>query len=186
MLKFTYGVMGCSKSAQALITRYNYAQNGFVVMLLKPSIDTRFDDETRMIRSRIGLSSECITFTMESDLTHLLSHVINLKAIVIVDEVQFCTKQQIEQLKEISSKIDVFCYGLSTNFKTELFEGSKRLFELADKLEKLPHICNCGNQALLNIRFKNDMICIDGEEIQIGDEEYKPMCYECYLRQLKH
>ena len=193
MLKFIYGVMGSSKSAQALITRHNYIQNGFDVILIKPSVDDRFDEETRMVRSRIGLSARCDVFDHETDLKSFLFNstqnknpLFGGKCIIIVDEVQFCTKQQIDQLKELSSMIDIFCYGLRTNFKSELFEGSKRLFELADELENISHICKCGKQALINARFKDDQICLDGEEIQIGDIEYKPLCYTCYQLEIKN
>ena len=99
---------------------------------------------------------------------------------MIVDEVQFCTKEQIEQLHKISRLINVFCYGLKTNFKTELFEGSKRLLEIADEIKEISHICKCGNQANINALYKDGKLVTDGEEIQIGDTEYKAVCYNCW------
>lgn len=190
MLKFIYGVMGSSKSAQALITQYNYKQNSFNVIILKPSTDTR---DPGVLRSRIGLEAPCITFKNNDNLKAIIySYAMDNKmilddpTIIIVDEAQFCTKEQIEQLKDISLSVDVFCYGLLTNFKTELFSGSKRLIELSDSLEKIDHVCKCGKQALINAKFCNGIIVTEGEEIQIGDIEYEPMCYKCYIQELQH
>jgi thymidine kinase len=170
--------MGSSKTAQALITQYNYEQSGYQVIMLKPKIDTR----SRMIKSRIGLKSKCITFSAKDYLLDLPLFDIdfNKETIIIVDECQFCTKEQIEQLKVISETFDVFCYGLLTNFKSELFEGSKRLVEIADKLVKIDHICKCGKQAQVNALFENGGLVRNGKEIRIGDSEYKAMCYTCW------
>lgn len=181
MLKFIYGVMGSSKSAQALITEYNYRQNGFDTVIIKPALDTR----SKYLKSRIGLKAKCYSFSKNDNIRdlHIMPNKPKFnKLILIVDEVQFCTKEQIEQLKEISEYIDVFCYGLLTNFKSELFEGSKRLVEIADELERIPHICECGQQAQINALFEDKKLITDGAEIRIGDQEYKPMCYKCYRR----
>lgn len=178
MLTFTYGVMGSSKTAQALIAQYNYEQSGYQVIMLKPKIDTR----SRMIKSRIGLKSKCYIFSAKDYLLDLPLFDIdfNKETIIIVDECQFCTKDQIEQLKIISETFDVFCYGLLTNFKSELFEGSKRLIEIADKLVKIDHICKCGKQAQINALFEDNMLVRSGDEIRIGDAEYRAMCYQCW------
>lgn len=178
MLTFTYGVMGSSKTAQALITQYNYEQSGYQVIMLKPKIDTR----SKMVKSRIGLKSRCTTFSLKQNILDLEIFDIdfNKETILIVDECQFCTKEQIEQLKVISETLDVFCYGLLTNFKSELFEGSKRLVEIADKLVKIDHICKCGKQAQVNALVENGGLVRDGKEIRIGDSEYKAMCYTCW------
>ena len=178
MLTFTYGVMGSSKTAQALITQYNYEQSGYQVIMLKPKIDTR----SKTVKSRIGLKSRCTTFSLKQNILDLEIFDIdfNKETILIVDECQFCTKEQIEQLKVISETFDVFCYGLLTNFKSELFEGSKRLVEIADKLVKIDHICKCGKQAQVNALFENGGLVRDGKEIRIGDSEYKAMCYTCW------
>ena len=181
MLKVIYGVMGSSKSANALMVKFNYEQKGFKVILAKPDVDTR---TTGTVKSRIGLESECKVFNKDTKL-NLYKSLIDKNTIIIIDECQFCTKEQIEQLKDISSKTDVFCYGLLTNFKSELFEGSKRLIELADELERIPHICECGKQALINARFKNGKLDIDGDEILIGDTEYRAICYDCWNKYKK-
>lgn len=188
MLIFTYGVMGSSKSAQALITRYNYCQKGFNVVLIKPSIDNR-DDGTgrRMICSRIGIKSECVVFDQNEDLIHLFE--VNKQAekdnIIIVDEAQFCTKQQVNQLRVLAKDVLVMCYGLKTNFKSELFDGSKRLIEIADIVENIPYICRCGKNALINAKIINGRATLTGDEIDIGgDEKYEAVCFECWNKLL--
>lgn len=188
MLKFIYGVMGSSKTAHALITKYNYEKKGFKVAILKPTLDTR----SKFVESRIGLKSKCKTFTKETNILEdetlnpfTYEDFKNKKCLVIVDEVQFCTKEQIEQLKRLSVHIDIFCYGLKSNFKTELFEASKRLIEIADELKELDFICECGKQAQVNALFYKNKLVTEGEEIHIGDKEYKALCYNCYLKYKK-
>ena len=187
-LTFTYGVMGSSKTAQALITRYNYIQKGFNVILAKPDIDNRDDDIERTVSSRIGISAPCLTFKNNDNLIELyLKNVKLSKNIMIIDEAQFCTKEQIEQLKTLSKTIDILCFGLKTNFKSELFEGSKRLIEIADSISEITHICRCGKNAIINARFINGKPTIAGAEIQIGgDESYEALCYDCWKNMLKN
>ena len=188
-LTFTYGVMGSSKSAQALITRFNYMQKGINVILAKPSIDNRGDSQdNRCIRSRIGLSAECVVFDKNADMQTLYDkrRIVTKRNVMIIDEAQFCTTEQINQLKTLSKYIDVHCYGLKTNFRSVLFEGSKRLVEIADTLENIPHICRCGNHAIINARMINGVPTIDGEEIHIaGDESYEALCYDCWQKMMK-
>ena len=140
------------------------------------------------IRSRIGLSAECIVFDKNADMQTLYDkhHIVTKRNVMIIDEAQFCTTEQINQLKTLSKYIDVHCYGLKTNFRSELFEGSKRLVELADTLENIPHICRCGNHAIINARMINGVPTIDGEEIHIaGDESYEALCYDCWQKLMK-
>lgn len=188
-LYFKYGAMGSSKTAQALMCKFNYEQKGFRVFLFKPTVDTRhIEDKKPMVWSRIGLKSECFEFTNSDNFFDLCKkYGINQeKDVIIVDECQFLTKQQVEQLKDISIKIPVLCYGLLTNYKTELFEGSKRLVELAESLMEIKCICKCGRKATVNVRYVNGKIATDGEEIVIGaDEKYESMCYQCYAKLLK-
>lgn len=187
-LIFNYGVMGSSKTAEALMCRFNYIQKGFNVLLLKPSIDNRFEkDEQPKLISRIGISADCIKFNQNDDLFVLfVKQNLNKKVdIVIIDECQFATSKQIEQLKQIAHNIPVICYGLLTNFKTELFEGSKRLVELADILKNISSVCKCGNDANVNARLIDGKIVTSGDEILIGAEEnYESMCYWCYTKKL--
>ncbi len=190
-LYFKYGVMGSSKTAEALMCRFNYIQKGFNVLLLKPDIDNRFEnkDETPKVISRIGISAECIKFGKDTDL-NILHTKENLKSkvdIIIVDECQFMTTKQVEQLRQIAYNTNVLCYGLLTNFKTELFEGSKRLVELADSLQEIKSVCSCGRKASVNARFIDGKLATDGAEILIGAEEsYQSMCYWCYRKKLSN
>ena len=183
-LYFKYGVMGSSKTAQALMCKFNYEQVGFDVMLIKPVIDTRDTlDEKIIVRSRIGLTSDCLTFDSNENLYKFIfnHNQFRPKSVVIVDEAHFCTAKQINELKEVSRNIPVLCYGLLTNFKTELFEGSKRLVEIAESLMEIKAVCECGKKATVNARFINGKLALDGDEVLIGgDESYKAMCYNCY------
>lgn len=182
-LYFKYGSMGSSKTAQALMTKFNYEQKGFNVILIKPLLDTRDVENGKIIvKSRIGLSSNCYAFETSKNLVDFIKKIgINERTIVIVDEVQFCTKKQIEDLHKISRTNNVLCYGLLTNFKTELFEGSKRLIEIADSIQEIKSVCSCGRKATINARFVNGQIVFEGEEVMVGaDETYKSLCYNCF------
>lgn len=189
-LYFKYGSMGSSKSAQALMCKFNYEQKGFTVFLLKPSIDTRkIVAGKAKVWSRIGIYSECIEFNKNDNLNDLLGKYNlynNPKSIVIIDECQFLTKDQVNQLKNISLKFSVLCYGLLTNYKTELFEGSKRLVEIADSLSEIKSVCSCGKKANINALIIENEIITEGQDIVIGgDEKYNSMCYDCYIKKLK-
>ena len=139
------------------------------------------------IHSRIGLSCECFKFDKNFDLyNYFLSEREKRKIdVVIVDEVQFCTKEQIEQLREMTDYVSVLCYGLKTNFKSELFEGSKRLIEIADNISEIKTVCKCGNKAIINAKVVGGKIVKSGDEIDIGgDEKYMSICYKCYKNNL--
>ncbi len=184
-LYFKYGTMGSSKTAQALMCRYNYLQKNFNVLIAKPSIDVR----SKNIESRIGLSSPCETFDTETNLIEFYKWFDSIKKVdvFIIDEAQFLTASQVNELKEITKNIPVLCYGLLTNFKTELFEGSKRLVELADSLMEIKSVCKCGRKATINARKINGKIIQEGEEIAIGsDEKYEGMCYWCYKKEINN
>lgn len=183
-LYFKYGVMGSSKSAQALMCKFNYEQVGFDVLLIKPAVDTRDTANNHIVvRSRIGLESPCLTFDKSENLYKFIfaHNQFKPKSVVIVDEANFCTTEQINELREVSRHIPVLCYGLLTNFKTELFEGSKRLIEIAESIMEIKAVCECGKKATVNARFANGKLALDGDEILIGgNESYKAMCYDCY------
>jgi len=186
-LYFKYGVMGSSKTAEALMCRFNYIQKGFNVLLIKPSIDNRFEDEKPQVISRIGIQADCIKFRKDENLIDLYNKETEKEKIdvIIVDECQFLTTTQAEQLRLIAHDINVLCYGLLTNFKTELFEGSKRLVEIADSIQEIKSVCKCGQKANVNARIVNGKIALDGDEILIGAEEhYESMCYWCYQDRL--
>ena len=183
-LYFNYGTMGSSKTAQALMCKFNYEQKGFKVLLIKPVIDVRnIENGKVVVKSRIGLSQPCEVFDKSTDLFEFVKakNFLTDKHIVIVDECQFCTKEQVNQLHNVSDYIPVLCYGLLTNFKTELFEGSKRLVEIAESLREIKSICACGKKATVNARFVNGKLATTGEEVLIGAEEsYQSMCFSCY------
>ena len=184
-LYFKYGVMGCSKTAQALMTKFNYEQQGYNVLLIKPSIDNRDDHENKtVIKSRIGLESEAIAFSRRQNLIRLFNkRKKDNIGVIIVDECQFCTSTQIDELKELTKFAPVLCYGLKTDFRTKLFSGSKRLLEIADSLTELKAICECGRKATVNARFKNGLLVTKGSIIEIGgDDKYRAMCYDCYKK----
>ncbi len=187
-LYFKYGTMGSSKSAQALMCKFNYEQKGMKVLLVKPSTDTRDDTQQRMVRSRIGLTAECQIITPEQSFYDLYN---NFKAAngcdcIIVDEAQFCTAEQIDQLKQLTRYVSVLCYGLLKDFRCHLFEGSKRLVELADSLQEIKSVCRCGRKSSVNARFVNGKCVDDGPVVMIGgDESYESMCYWCWQEELQ-
>lgn len=190
-LYFKYGAMGSSKTAQALMCKFNYEQQGFNVLLIKPIIDVRdIEDGEIVVKSRIGLSSPCIVFSDSQNLKELYNYQQKQKdySVIIVDECQFCSSEQIEQLKELSLNVTVLCYGLLTDFKTKLFEGSKRLVELADSLQELKSVCGCGKKANVNARVVDGKVVKDGQTVAIEKQNnvtYKAMCYDCYIKNTK-
>ena len=186
-LYFKYGTMASSKSAQALMCKFNYEQKGMRVLLVKPALDTRDDREERMVRSRIGLTAKCHAISHEESFEDLFARENNVAPIdiIIVDEAQFCTTEQIDQLKELSERVSVLCYGLLLDFTCHLFEGSKRLVELADSLQEIKSVCRCGRKSSVNARFVNGKCVDDGPTILIGgDEAYESMCYHCWKKEL--
>lgn len=188
-LYFKYGTMGSSKSAQALMAKFNYEQKGMVVMLVKPSLDNRGDgDGQPMVRSRIGLSSPCEIIRPEDSFVELFDKfkAENACDCVIVDEAQFCTTKQVDELKLLTKQVPVLCYGLLNNFRCQLFEGSKRLVELSDSLQEIKSVCRCGRKSTVNARFINGKCVDDGPVVFIGgDESYENMCYWCWQDELK-
>ena len=188
-LYFKYGTMGSSKTASALMCKFNYEERGFRVLLIKSCIDKRdVQNGEIIVKSRIGLWAKCYTFLNNQDLFEFVKSkdYLNSRDVVIVDEAQFLTKEQVEQLKAVSEFVQVLCYGLLTNFKTELFEGSKRLVEIADSLHEIKSVCRCGKKANVNARFVNGKISIDGDEILLGgNSSYEAVCFSCYEKLLK-
>ena len=187
-LYFNYGTMGSSKSAQALMVKFNYEQKGMTVMLVKPALDNRGDVDRPKVRSRIGLVADCLTITPEQSFLDLFEvykteHGCDC---IIVDEAQFCTAAHINQLKQLTKFVPVLCYGLLTDFTNKLFEGSKRLVELADSLREIKSVCRCGRKSTVNARFVNGKCVDDGPVVLIGgDESYVNMCYWCWQDELK-
>ncbi len=185
-LYYKYGAVGSSKTAQALMCKFNYEQRGFRILLIKSSIDNRdIVNGKIVVKSRIGLSSDCEVFGQNDNLYDYIQDrgFFSKDCAVIVDECQFLTKKQVEQLHLVSRYVPVLCYGLLTNFKSELFEGSKRLIEIAESIQEVKCVCKCGKKATINGRFVNGELVTGGEEVSIGgDESYEAMCYDCYLK----
>ena len=182
-LYFKYGAMGSSKTAQALITKYNYEENGLKVWLLKPSADTR--DGEDILRSRIGLEAKVEVATPDCDIyTRFRQTRKGCCDIIIVDECQFLTPAQIDQLRAIVNDFDipVICFGLRTDFQTKLFPGSRRLMEIADTFDEIKTICDCGNKATVNARIDcNGYIVTEGAQVVLGgNDSYIAMCHRCY------
>ena len=183
-LYFKYGAMGSSKTASALITKFNYEERAMSVMLIKPACDTR--DGVGVISSRIGLSSPCIPIGDGDDIYELFLKS-GRRDVIIADECQFFTAKQIDSLRRIVDELSVpvLCFGLRTDFKTELFEGSKRLFEIADSISEIKTICSCGSKATVNARISDGKIVLEGDKVMLGgDESYLAMCHRCYKKRL--
>ena len=179
-LYFRYGCMGSSKTANALMVKFNYEEKGYKVALMKPSVDDR--DGADIIKSRIGLQSKTIVISKAEDIKEWYLSLPNKPNVIIVDEAQFLTESQVNQLKDIAIEyIPVLCFGLKSDFKTHLFEGSKRLFEIADSIQEIKSICKCGRKAEVNARVKNGKIIDTGNQIEIGgNESYIGVCYKCW------
>ena len=187
-LYFKYGAMGSSKTAQALITKYNYEENGLKVWLIKPSADTR--DGVAVLRSRIGLESQVEVIPTDTDIYELFTHTQAGKCdVIIVDECQFLTGPQIDQLRAIVNdcNIPVMCFGLRTDFLTHLFPGSLRLMEVADTIQEIKTICDCGAKATVNARFySSGHFVTDGAQVVLGgNDSYIAMCHRCYVNSIR-
>lgn len=183
-LYFRYGVMGSSKSANALLKKYNYEENGFKVWLIKPDIDIRTMDT---VVSRVGLMQPCCIIPPKIDIVKEYEKV--KSDVIIADESQFFTENQIDQLRFIAdnSNTKIICYGLKTDFQTHLFPASKRLVEISDKIEEIKTICSCGQKAIISARVDSDGEVIkEGEKILLGwNDLYKPKCHKCFMKKGK-
>ena len=182
-LYFKYGAMGSSKTAQALITKYNYEENGLKVWLIKPAADRRDGEFT--LRSRIGLEAAVEVIPPETDIYARYLGVRELNCdVIIVDECQFLTEAQIDQLRAIVDEhnIPVMCFGLRTDFQTRLFPGSRRLMEVADTIQEIKTICDCGAKATVNARIDGSgHIITQGAQVVLGgNDSYIAMCHKCY------
>ena len=187
-LYFKYGAMGSSKTAQALITKYNYEENDLKVWLIKPSADTR--DGIQILRSRIGLAATVEVIAPEMDVYEQFRKTRAGECdVIIVDECQFLTEAQIDQLRTIVNdyNIPVMCFGLRTDFQTRLFPGSRRLMEVADTIQEIKTICDCGAKATVNARIDcNGHIVTEGAQVVLGgNDSYIAMCHRCYIRSIR-
>lgn len=184
-LFFKYGTVGSAKTLNLLAVAHNYRQQGKKVVLVKPIIDIRFNRE--VIKSRAGL--ECPADILVGIDTNLLQRNWEGVDCILVDEVQFLSARIIEQLREISilHSLVVICYGLRTDFKSRLFEGSLRLLEMADAIEEIKNTCHyCTKKATMNLKHVAGKATLEGPKVELGAEErYFPVCYRCYSAQIK-
>ena len=187
-LYFKYGAMGSSKTAQALITKYNYEENDLSVWLIKPSADTR--DGQQILRSRIGLEAMVEVIPPDMNIYDRFRETKRGSCdVIIVDECQFLTEEQIDQLRTIvnDENIPVMCFGLRTDFQTRLFPGSRRLMEVADSILEIKTICDCGAKATVNARIDGSgHIITEGAQVVLGgNDSYIAMCHKCYIRGIR-
>lgn len=184
-LYFKYSVMNSGKSMQLLATAYGFQEKHIPFILLKSTIDTR---DVGVIRSRGLGKRECINVKPEDSIVTIFmqeqNKISQLIKWIFVDESQFLTEKQVEELSYIVDNYDVnvMCYGLRTDFKTKLFPGSKRLFELADTIEEIKSTCSCGGKAIVNARVDKDgNIITEGKQVEVGAEDkYITLCRKCY------
>ena len=186
-LYFKYGAMGSSKTASALITKFNYEERGMKVWLIKPATDTRDGDD--IIKSRIGLYAHCRAIDKTEDIYDVFKLEAGRVDAVICDECQFFTAEQIDSLRRIVDDDDlpVLCFGLRTDFMTKLFPGSRRLFEIADEITEIKTMCECGKKATVTARIdKNGGIVTEGRQVFLGgNDRYIAMCHKCWKNKIK-
>ena len=185
-LYFKYGAMGSSKTANALIAKFNYEERDMKVWLVKPAVDVR-DGEAK-VRSRIGLEADADVIGAEDDIAELYKSKEGID-VLIADECQFFTEDQIDQMRYLVDHYDlpVMCFGLRTDFRTKLFPGSRRLFELADSITEIKTICSCGAKATVNARIAPDgRVITSGQQVFLGgNDSYIAMCHKCYKKHIE-
>lgn len=185
-LYFKYGAMGSAKTAQALITKYNYEENGMRVWLIKPSTDNR--DGQDIIKSRVGLEAKADVVTPKDSILDMFKKQ-NGVDIIIADECQFFTAAQVDELREIvdTADIPVLCYGLRTDFLCKFFPGSLRLLEVCDTITEVRAICDCGAKATVNARISADgYVVTEGAQLFLGgNDSYTAMCHRCWTKAIK-
>lgn len=183
-LYYRFSSMNAGKSTSLLQTAFNYKERGYNVLIFTSALDDRYG--FGKVTSRIGIDADAIIIPKD-DTQVLLDSKINIRALdikaVFVDECQFLSEKQVDILGEIVDEfnIPVFCYGIRTDFESNLFSGSKRLFEISDSIEELRNICQCGNKAIMNARLVDST-----EQVLIGGNDvYQSMCRKCYRNFLK-
>lgn len=185
-LYFRYGTMGSAKTALLLTTAYNFEERGMAYLCFKPVTDTR--EARNVIRSRIGIERECKWIYQDTDLYEVISRMHREGGMppewMLVDEAQFLTKLQVDQLAKIVDDYgcNVMCFGLRTDFRTQLFEGSRRLFEIADSIEEVKSTCSCGRKTIVNARIDSKgRVATEGEQVEIGgNDKYVSLCRKCW------
>lgn len=184
-LYFRYGAMNCGKTTALLQTAHNYEESGQYSIIIKPAVDTKMKS---CVTSRLGIKREVDLLVGENDdlFAHFEKNGANLDCI-LVDEVQFMTVLQIEQLYRVAVvlNIPVICYGLRTDFRMDGFPASSRLLELAHSITEMKNVCSCGKKATCNLRMVNGVPIFKGNQVEIDDSDfisYKAVCSECFER----
>ena len=185
-LYFRYGTMGSAKTALLLTTAYNFEERGMEYLCMKPIIDNR--EKENVIKSRIGIQRSCEWIYSDTDLYELAKRLFEetlvVKDWILIDEAQFLSAAQVDQLARIVDDYgtNVVCYGLRTDFQSHLFEGSKRLFEIADTIDEIKSTCTCGRKTIINARIDaHGNIVTDGDQVEIGgDDKYVALCRHCW------
>ena len=185
-LYFKTGAMGSGKSLDLIRAVYNYRERGMEVVVYKPRVDTRDGHSDCKVKSRTGSEVGAEWIDLTDDIEELLlNHDVKKIKAVFVDEAQFLSKKQVDELQKICYNLDipVICYGLKLDFKSHLFEGSKRLIELSDDVQELIGICHCGARAKQNAKIVNDKMVTQGDVVEIGGNElYVGVCNKCYFK----
>lgn len=185
-LYFRYGTMGSAKTALLLTTAYNFEERNMPYICFKPVIDTR--EQRNVIRSRIGIERACHWIYAETNLYEFISRIFKEVEVrplwILVDEAQFLSERQVDELASVVDDFgcNVLCFGLRTDFRTNLFEGSRRLFEIADSIEEVKSTCNCGRKTIVNARIDSKgEILTKGEQVEIGgNDKYVAVCRKCW------
>lgn len=187
-LCFKWGTMNSGKSLNLLATANNFTERGVPFILLKSSLDTR--DGENVIHSRTSQERECIGVNVDTNLYELIVYLHQFSPLqqVLVDEAQFLTPSQVDELAAVVDNfpINITCYGLRTDFQTKLFPGSKRLFEVADKLEEIESFCSCGDKNVFNARVDGaGNILLEGNQVEVGGEDkYVTFCRKCFYKKI--
>lgn len=184
-LYFRHGTVGSAKTLNLLAVAHNYRQQGKKILVMKPDLDTRFGKER--IKSRAGLEMQADVLILNEDSLRQVDYM--GISCILVDEAQFLSAKVIEELRHISLHWDlpILCYGLRTDFKSRLFEGSMRLMELADSIEEVKATCYfCNRKSIMNLKHVNGLATNEGPTVELGAEEkYFPACYRCYQREIE-
>lgn len=196
-LYFKFGAMASSKTANALMTRFNYEEKGNKVWLIKPDLDNRDDytdengNRVTVVKSRIGLSAVADVIRQDENLLERFEKLQKSTPVdvIICDECQFLTGAQVDQMKHIAEYCDtpVLCFGLRSDFQTKLFAGSQRLFEIADSITEIKSVCRCGKKAIVNARLnEKGQVIVEGEQVCIGgNDKYEGMCWGCWQDRIR-
>ena len=182
-LYYRYGTMGSGKTIDLLKVAYNYEERGKECLLIALSTDTRYG--VGKITTRIGLQRDAFICFKDTNIYEYVNSLEKKPDCILVDECNFLTKKQVRELSDIVDLLDipVICYGLRSDFKCELFEGSEALMAIADKIEEIKTICECGRKATVNMRYINGKVITDGDKIVIGGNDmYKAVCRKCYKK----